>query len=122
MFEHARETISELIEKVKRHNKLINIADTSEGGWETVRQYESNQVVSNLDDESKINKAENRALRKHNFKGKKILAKSNPPQFAASSFTGKKPTLDMIYRFSSLSKPTRHERISAQRSTRRRMF
>jgi hypothetical protein len=39
-----------------------------------------------------INKAENRALRKRYFKGKKIPAKSiqsNPPQFAASSFTGK---------------------------------
>ena len=45
-FKHARETISELVEKVKRHNKLIKIADTSEGGWETVRQYESNPVAS----------------------------------------------------------------------------
>jgi hypothetical protein len=39
-----------------------------------------------------INKAENRALRKRYFKGKKIPAKSiqsNPPQFAASSSTGK---------------------------------
>ena len=39
-----------------------------------------------------INKAENRALRKRYFKGKKIPAKSiqsNPPQFAASSFPGK---------------------------------
>jgi hypothetical protein len=91
-FEHARETISELVEKVKRRNKLIKIADTSEGGWETVRQYESNPVASDSDDESKINKAENKALRKHKFKGKKIPAKSiqsNPPQFAASSFPGK---------------------------------
>jgi hypothetical protein len=31
-FEHARGTISELVEKVKRRNKLIKIADTSEGG------------------------------------------------------------------------------------------
>jgi len=31
-FEHARETISELVEKVKRRNILIKIADTSEGG------------------------------------------------------------------------------------------
>ena len=51
-FEHAREKISELVEKVKRRNKLIKIADTSEGGWETVRQYESNPVASDSDDES----------------------------------------------------------------------
>ena len=89
-FEHARETISELVEKVKRRNKLIKIPDTSEEGWEAVRQYESSPVASDSDDESKINKAENRALRK--FKGKKIPAKSiqsNPHQFAASSFPGK---------------------------------
>ena len=91
-FEHARETISELVENVKRLNKLIKISDIREGGWETLRQYESNPVASESDDESKINTAENRALRKRNFKGKKIPAKSNQsntPQFAASSFTGK---------------------------------
>jgi hypothetical protein len=48
-FEHARETISELVEKVKRRNKLIKIADTSEEGWETVRQYESSPVASDSD-------------------------------------------------------------------------
>ena len=88
-FEHARETISELVEKVKRRNKLIKIADKSEERRETVRQYESSPVASDSDDESKINKAENRALRKRKFKGKKIPAKSiqsNPPQFAASRF------------------------------------
>jgi hypothetical protein len=75
-FEHAREKISDLVEKVKRRNKLIKIADTREGGWEAVRQYESNPVVSDSDDESKINKADNKALRIRNFKGKKIPAKS----------------------------------------------
>ena len=90
--EHARETISELVEKVKRRNKLIKIADTSEGGWKTVRQNDSNPVASDSDDESKINNAENRALRKRKSKGKKIPVKSiqsNPPQLAASSFPGK---------------------------------
>ena len=42
--------------------KLIRLADTSPGSWETVRQYEVNPVASDSDDEAKITKAENRAL------------------------------------------------------------
>ncbi|CAG2242226.1 unnamed protein product [Mytilus edulis] len=73
--DYARETITEVIDKIKRRNKLVKIADSSEGGWETVRQYESNPVASNSDDENKINKAESRAIRKRNAKGKKSASK-----------------------------------------------
>ncbi|CAG2197541.1 unnamed protein product [Mytilus edulis] len=89
--DYARDTIKEVIDKIKRRNKLIKIADSSEGGWETVRQYETNPVASDSDDESKINKAENKALRKRNSKGKKAAAKPNfnyessaPSQFNAT--------------------------------------
>ncbi|VDH90902.1 Hypothetical predicted protein [Mytilus galloprovincialis] len=73
--DYARETITEVIDKIKRRNKLVKIADSSEGGWETVRQYESNPVASNSDDESKLNKADSRAIRKRNAKGKKSASK-----------------------------------------------
>lgn len=96
--DYARETITEVIDKIKRRNKLVKIADSSEGGWETVRQYESNPVASNSDDESKINKAESRAIRKRNAKGKKSASKkanysapSTPSQFVDTFQTKNQP-------------------------------
>ncbi|CAC5398635.1 unnamed protein product [Mytilus coruscus] len=96
--DYARETITEVIDKIKRRNKLVKIADSSEGGWETVRQYESNPVASNSDDESKINKAESRAIRKRNAKGKKSTSKkanysapSTPSQFVDTFQTKNQP-------------------------------
>ena len=67
--EYARETITEVIEKIKKRNKHIKIADGSDGGWETVVEYQSNPVASDSDGDTKMNKAENRALRKRNLNG-----------------------------------------------------
>jgi len=48
-------------------NKLIHIGDSSTGGWEIVSQYEPNPVASDSEDESRIIKTENRAIKwKHN--------------------------------------------------------
>ncbi|CAC5421789.1 unnamed protein product [Mytilus coruscus] len=55
--------VSELITKLKARNKSIRIADTSAGGWTTVREYEANTIADNSDDEKKIRQAESRAVR-----------------------------------------------------------
>ena len=43
---------------------LIRIADSSEGGWETVRQYDANPLAEDSDDESCLKRAEARTVRK----------------------------------------------------------
>ncbi|CAC5386530.1 unnamed protein product [Mytilus coruscus] len=55
--------VSELITKVKARNKSTRIADSSAGGWTTVREYESNTIADKSDDEKKIRQAESRAVK-----------------------------------------------------------
>lgn len=68
-------------EKLKSRNKHIRIADSSEGGWETVRQYVCNTLASDSDDESRLNRAESRAVRK-----KKTQQKSKSKSKASAAY------------------------------------
>ena len=67
---HVIQLISNLVEKVKGRNKLLRIADTSTGGWTTVREYESNIIASDSEDEKKIRQADARAVRIINDKSR----------------------------------------------------
>ena len=62
--EYAVEVLKESCDKLKTRNKHIRIADSSEGGWETVRQYISNPLASDSEDETRLSRAESRAVKK----------------------------------------------------------
>ena len=52
--EYLKELLQESDSKLKQRNKLIQIADSSEARWETVRQYEANPIASDSEVENKI--------------------------------------------------------------------
>lgn len=93
-FDYVKEQLTELLEKTHKRNKIVRIADTSTGGWETVRQYETNPVASDSDDESRIQKAENRALKKQKTRQRGGLRRSYGNAAVSTwnpSFAGPKP-------------------------------
>ena len=49
----AIDTIADLVSKIKTRNKLIEIVDTSTGGWATAREYEASSIADNSDDDKK---------------------------------------------------------------------
>ena len=59
--EYAVEVLKESCDKLKTRNKHIRIADSSEGGWETVRLYISNHLASDSEDETRLSRAKSRS-------------------------------------------------------------
>jgi hypothetical protein len=71
--EYGSELVAEALEKIAQRQKLIRIADSSECGWETVNFYTANPLAADSEDESKLRKAENQALKRRKSKAVKRL-------------------------------------------------
>ena len=56
--------IDEAIQKITSRQKLIRMADSSEAGWQTVNEYQTNELASGSEDEKRIQRAEARAIKK----------------------------------------------------------
>ena len=80
----AKEALKEGIALVQQRIKLIRIADKSEFGWETVNQYEADELASDSEDDKRIYRSEKRAEKK--LKDKKRKKPQSRPASQASVF------------------------------------
>ena len=80
----AKNLFYDLPAKLKRRNKLIQMADRSVLGWDTVAEYEADPIASDLDNGKKIRQAENRALTKRKSKKSNKFTLRAPSQKPSS--------------------------------------
>ena len=62
--EDIESEIENIVRDIKGRNKLIKIADRTEGWWSTVEEYETCDVAEDSDNDKKIRHANARALQK----------------------------------------------------------
>ena len=67
-------SLKAVISELKKRNKFIKIAGSTERGWAVVAEYEKEPIRSHSDDCKRIRQAETRALKKKNTEKSKSRA------------------------------------------------
>jgi len=89
--EVVRGYLEEIDSDIKKRNKLIKLADKSAAGWDLVNEYLSDELASGSEDEKRIRRAEQRALRKRKHRQQqkvKSTVKQSQPSANTTSFAG----------------------------------
>ncbi|CAG2188484.1 unnamed protein product [Mytilus edulis] len=85
-YDKIKDICYDLKDKLHKRNKCIKIADKSLPGWGTVKEYLSDELASDTDDERRIRSAETRAL-----KAKKNFEQDRNKRKIANSYGSKMP-------------------------------
>ena len=76
----AEELLSDAIEGINKRIKHIRIADKSESGWQAVKEYMSDEIASDSEDEKRIRKADSAAMQKRKKRDVERRAKRSRSQ------------------------------------------
>ena len=77
----SSKVIEEMAGMLEKRQKLLRIADRSPGGWDTVREYLSDDLADDSADEKRIKNAESAALKKKNANKRKGPQRQQPPRY-----------------------------------------
>ena len=94
-YESVKENLGIARKEAEKRLKLVKLADKSDFGWETVKEYASDDLASDSDDDRRIRKAENaasakRKKRQQEFNSRKERRTEESPNYNPRFFRERK--------------------------------